>query len=122
MELRRRKEVSRTISARPRAPDIFSRSSISHVVQDAARLGRARNMCPRARPRKDPRHRRRVRIGKIRVVAAIMGSAEAQRGAGSSVRFQGTDVTHLSARRMRDYWGTEMAMVFQDPMTSLNPS
>ena len=22
---------------------------------------------------------------------------------------------------MRDYWGTEMAMVFQDPMTSLNP-
>ena len=22
---------------------------------------------------------------------------------------------------MRDYWGTQMAMVFQDPMTSLNP-
>ena len=22
---------------------------------------------------------------------------------------------------MRSYWGTQMAMVFQDPMTSLNP-
>jgi peptide/nickel transport system ATP-binding protein len=38
-----------------------------------------------------------------------------------SVRFQGKEIADLSGREMRRFWGTEMAMVFQDPMTSLNP-
>jgi peptide/nickel transport system ATP-binding protein len=38
-----------------------------------------------------------------------------------SVRFQGVEIADLPGRAMRRYWGTEMAMVFQDPMTSLNP-
>jgi ABC-type dipeptide/oligopeptide/nickel transport system ATPase component len=38
-----------------------------------------------------------------------------------SVMFEGTELTDLDAAQMRRYWGTEMAMVFQDPMTSLNP-
>ena len=38
-----------------------------------------------------------------------------------SVRFEGTEVSDLPTSAMREYWGTEMAMVFQDPMTSLNP-
>lgn len=37
------------------------------------------------------------------------------------VIFEGNNLSELSARRMRDYWGVEMSMVFQDPMTSLNP-
>jgi len=37
------------------------------------------------------------------------------------VIFQGRDITGLSDRELRDFWGTEMSMVFQDPMTSLNP-
>lgn len=37
------------------------------------------------------------------------------------VRFEGVDVAKLGAKDMRHYYGTEMAMVFQDPMTSLNP-
>jgi len=37
------------------------------------------------------------------------------------VRFEGVEISDLAAAAMREYWGTEMAMVFQDPMTSLNP-
>jgi peptide/nickel transport system ATP-binding protein len=38
-----------------------------------------------------------------------------------SVRFEGTEITNLSAKEMRAYWGARMSMIFQDPMTSLNP-
>jgi oligopeptide/dipeptide ABC transporter ATP-binding protein len=38
-----------------------------------------------------------------------------------SVKFEGTDLTELTADDMRRFWGVELAMVFQDPMTSLNP-
>ncbi len=37
------------------------------------------------------------------------------------VIFQGEDITGLDDAQLRDFWGTEMSMVFQDPMTSLNP-
>jgi peptide/nickel transport system ATP-binding protein len=37
------------------------------------------------------------------------------------VMFDGQDLLKLPTREMRDIWGEEMAMVFQDPMTSLNP-
>ena len=38
-----------------------------------------------------------------------------------SVTYNGEDLLAKSPRQMRDIWGVEMAMVFQDPMTSLNP-
>ena len=38
-----------------------------------------------------------------------------------SVRFEGQELTSMSLRDRRDIWGAEMAMIFQDPMTSLNP-
>ena len=38
-----------------------------------------------------------------------------------SVRFEGKELLPLSDSAMREFWGEEMAMVFQDPMTSLNP-
>jgi peptide/nickel transport system ATP-binding protein len=37
------------------------------------------------------------------------------------VLYEGTDIAGYSASDMRHVWGSEMAMVFQDPMTSLNP-
>ncbi|GIU83442.1 MAG: ABC transporter ATP-binding protein [Acidimicrobiales bacterium] len=37
------------------------------------------------------------------------------------VIYEGRDITDLPPRERRQLWGTEMAMVFQDPMTSLNP-
>ncbi|MGD9703123.1 MAG: ABC transporter ATP-binding protein [Acidimicrobiia bacterium] len=37
------------------------------------------------------------------------------------VIFEGTDIATLSIKQMRRFWGKEMAMIFQDPMSSLNP-
>jgi oligopeptide/dipeptide ABC transporter ATP-binding protein len=39
-----------------------------------------------------------------------------------SVNFMGRDLTKLSERQLEDVRGKEMAMIFQDPMTSLNPT
>ncbi len=37
------------------------------------------------------------------------------------VMFEGRDLAALPVNEMRRIWGAEIAMVFQDPMTSLNP-
>jgi oligopeptide/dipeptide ABC transporter ATP-binding protein len=39
-----------------------------------------------------------------------------------AVLFDGQDLTTLSSRRLEDVRGREIAMIFQDPMTSLNPT
>ena len=38
-----------------------------------------------------------------------------------SVLFEGQEIGNRSRKQMRNIWGREMAMIFQDPMTSLNP-
>ncbi|HEX5586294.1 MAG TPA: ABC transporter ATP-binding protein [Acidimicrobiia bacterium] len=38
-----------------------------------------------------------------------------------SIRFDREEIGNLGPKAMRKYWGQHMAMVFQDPMTSLNP-
>ena len=38
-----------------------------------------------------------------------------------SAFFDGRDLLALPLREMRRLWGTELAMIFQDPMTALNP-
>ncbi len=38
-----------------------------------------------------------------------------------SIRFEGVEIGDATPKQMRKYWGAHMAMVFQDPMTSLNP-
>jgi peptide/nickel transport system ATP-binding protein len=38
-----------------------------------------------------------------------------------SVRFEGTDLLGLSDEAMRDMRGADLAMIFQDPLSSLNP-
>lgn len=40
---------------------------------------------------------------------------------GGEVRFRGRDLHELSDREMRQIRGDQIAMIFQDPMTSLNP-
>jgi peptide/nickel transport system ATP-binding protein len=37
------------------------------------------------------------------------------------LEFQGLDLLHLSAREQRDLRGTDLAMIFQEPLTRLNP-
>jgi oligopeptide transport system ATP-binding protein len=44
------------------------------------------------------------------------------RVAGGEILFEGQDLLKLSERDMRKMRGPEIAMVFQDPMTSLNPT
>jgi oligopeptide/dipeptide ABC transporter ATP-binding protein len=40
---------------------------------------------------------------------------------GSSIRFQGEELVGAPERRLRQVRGNEIAMIFQEPMTSLNP-
>jgi oligopeptide/dipeptide ABC transporter ATP-binding protein len=44
------------------------------------------------------------------------------RVSGGSIVFDGRDLTQLGERELEDVRGSEIAMVFQDPMVSLNPS
>jgi microcin C transport system ATP-binding protein len=45
----------------------------------------------------------------------------ARHGAESSIRLDGTELVGASERALRDIRGNRIAMVFQEPMTSLNP-
>lgn len=38
-----------------------------------------------------------------------------------SIKYEGTEISGYSQSEMQSVWGPEMAMIFQDPMTSLNP-
>ena len=38
-----------------------------------------------------------------------------------SVKYNGRELIGLRTKEIKKLWGVEMAMVFQDPMTSLNP-
>ena len=40
---------------------------------------------------------------------------------GGAIRFQGRDLLKLSERAMREVRGNDVSMIFQEPMTSLNP-
>jgi peptide/nickel transport system ATP-binding protein len=59
--------------------------------------------------------------GKTVLSRAVMGLLPPGTPQSGSVRFEGRDLRTLSMDAMRDIWGAEIAMVFQDPMTSLNP-
>src|SRR5437868_7611388 len=41
--------------------------------------------------------------------------------AGGSIKFKGEELTTASIDRMREIRGDDISMIFQDPMTSLNP-
>ncbi len=60
--------------------------------------------------------------GKSMLASAIMGLvARPGKISGGSICFCGDDITHLSQKQLRQYRGSRMSMVFQEPMTSLNP-
>jgi len=62
--------------------------------------------------------------GKSVTALSIMGLIPQPPGriAGGTIRFEGTDVLGLSKAKLRDLRGNQMAMIFQEPMTSLNPA
>ena len=61
--------------------------------------------------------------GKSMTALSIMGllPEPVARIAGGSVRFEGRDLLDLRPNEMRALRGGRMAMIFQEPMTSLNP-
>ena len=61
--------------------------------------------------------------GKSMTALAIMGLLPAGVGhvTGGAIRFNGEDLASASDERMREIRGNEISMIFQEPMTSLNP-
>jgi peptide/nickel transport system ATP-binding protein len=60
--------------------------------------------------------------GKSITSLAIMGLLpRAARVAAGSIRFRGSDLTNLQQAQMEAIRGKQIAMIFQEPMTSLNP-
>ena len=61
--------------------------------------------------------------GKSMTALSIMGLVPSPPGriAGGSIRLNGEDLLQASDRRMREVRGNEISMIFQEPMTSLNP-
>jgi len=62
--------------------------------------------------------------GKSVTSLSIMGLVPKPGGriAGGAIRFRGRDLAALPESEMRELRGAEMAMIFQEPMTSLNPA
>lgn len=62
--------------------------------------------------------------GKSVTSLAVMGllpKGQSQIAAQSKIKFEGKDLLHLSAGEIRKICGKEIAMIFQEPMSSLNP-
>jgi peptide/nickel transport system ATP-binding protein len=59
--------------------------------------------------------------GKSVFVRSVMGFEPEGKEVTGTVRFEGRDLRSLSPKEMRSIWGARMAMVFQNPMTSMNP-
>jgi peptide/nickel transport system ATP-binding protein len=59
--------------------------------------------------------------GKSVTSLTIMGLLPDTARVEGRVTFDGRDLTHLSQSELRKVRGNELAMIFQDPMTSLNP-
>jgi peptide/nickel transport system ATP-binding protein len=62
--------------------------------------------------------------GKSVTALSVMGLVPQPPGriAGGEVLFEGEDLLRLPARRMRDLRGDKLSMIFQEPMSSLNPA
>jgi peptide/nickel transport system ATP-binding protein len=60
--------------------------------------------------------------GKSVTSLSIMGLIKSPgKVSGESINFNGVDLLNLSTKEMRRLRGNEMSMIFQEPMTSLNP-
>jgi oligopeptide/dipeptide ABC transporter ATP-binding protein len=59
--------------------------------------------------------------GKTVLSRAIMGLLPGTATRTGSIKYMGQEISDLPEKELRNLWGTGMAMIFQDPMTTLNP-
>lgn len=59
--------------------------------------------------------------GKTQSMLAVMGLLAENGHASGQALFNGKDLMAMSSRHLNQYRGRDIAMIFQDPMTSLNP-
>ncbi|MGQ9427397.1 ABC transporter ATP-binding protein [Gilvimarinus sp. F26214L] len=59
--------------------------------------------------------------GKSQTILSIMGLLASNGRARGEILFKGQDLLTLSNKALNDIRGKQIAMIFQDPMTSLNP-
>ena len=59
--------------------------------------------------------------GKSLTALSVMGLLSSQLQATGSINFQGQDVTKLDNKALQSIRGAKIGMIFQEPMTSLNP-
>jgi peptide/nickel transport system ATP-binding protein len=121
--LGRRKQVNRTISAQPEAGRLLEVTDLHTSFKTPRGLARAVNGVSFVLDRgKTLGIVGESGSGKSVLSRSIMGLLPKHNVVREgSVRYKGEEISTLSNSSMRQLWGTEMAMVFQDPMTSLNP-
>ena len=59
--------------------------------------------------------------GKTQIFLSIMGLLAKNGRSTGSARYRGSEILNMPANRLNKIRGDEVAMIFQDPMTSLNP-
>jgi oligopeptide transport system ATP-binding protein len=59
--------------------------------------------------------------GKTQIFLSIMGLLARNGRSTGSVQFKGREILNLGARELNKVRGVDLSMIFQDPMTSLNP-
>jgi len=59
--------------------------------------------------------------GKTVLSRATMGLLPGTATRTGTITYNGQDISNLPKDEVRELWGTGMAMIFQDPMTALNP-
>ena len=59
--------------------------------------------------------------GKSQVMMSAMGLLADNGWVEGSVKYNGTEILGLSKRKLNKYRGSKMTMIFQEPMTSLDP-
>ncbi|HBS21354.1 ATP-binding cassette domain-containing protein, partial [Thalassospira sp.] len=59
--------------------------------------------------------------GKTQIFLAVMGLLAKNGKATGTVRYKDKDILNIPSRQLNKIRGVTMSMIFQDPMTSLNP-
>jgi peptide/nickel transport system ATP-binding protein len=119
----RRKQVNRTISAQPASARLLEVSDLHTNFRTEKGLVKAVNgvsfILDRGKTLGVVGESGSGKSVLSRTIMGLLPRRNVERE--GSVQFEGTEIAQLSPTAMREFWGTEMAMIFQDPMTSLNP-